>query len=94
MNTCLEGQRRQWRMFGKTVGVMILSAWGLLIQGCGKSGIPAASSSQLVSIKITPSTGLLALSGVRQLFATGTYADGTQLDLTAQVTWSSAPTGT
>ena len=92
MNTCPKGQRRQWGMFGKVVSAMALSLWVLLIQGCGKPANPVTS--ELVSIKITPSTALLALGGVRQMLATGTYADGTQQDLTAQVTWSTTTTGT
>jgi hypothetical protein len=44
----------------------------------------------MVAIKVGPSTKYLPLAGVRQLIATGVYSDGTQIDITSQVTWSAS----
>lgn len=48
------------------------------------------SSATLGAITVTPASFSLALGQSRQLTATGTFSDGTSLDLTNQVTWSSS----
>jgi len=60
---------------------------GLVACGGGDSSVknPAA---QLESIHITPSTSLLLFGSNRQLQATGIFSDGSQRDVTTQVTWS------
>src|SRR5579872_47145 len=64
----------------------------LVWQACGGSSVgrPLTNSSSLVSIQITPSTQLLPLASSRQLIATGAYSDGSSVDLTSKVTWSSS----
>ena len=45
------------------------------------------------SIAVTPATSTLVVGGTVALHATGTYSDGTMVDLTSSVVWtSSAPT--
>jgi phospholipase C len=44
----------------------------------------------LVSIAVTPGNASIALGTNQQFAATGTYADGSTLDLTASTTWSSS----
>jgi hypothetical protein len=70
-----------------------------VLQGCSSSTSFSTSSAGnpapgvvLQAIKISPSTPLLALASSRQLFALGTYNDGSTLDLTSQVTWSTSST--
>jgi hypothetical protein len=64
--------------------MILLCAIAMLLQGCGGGSTPVPS---LVSIKISPTTAILPLAGKRQLQATGVYTDGTQLDISQQVTW-------
>ncbi|MGH9917632.1 MAG: Ig-like domain-containing protein, partial [Nitrososphaerales archaeon] len=47
----------------------------------------------LVSIAVTPASQTLYVGQTQQYAATGTYSDGSMLNLTAQVTWSSSATG-
>jgi hypothetical protein len=46
----------------------------------------------LQSIAVTPANPTVTASGTQQFYATGTFNDGTQQDLTTQVTWTSADT--
>jgi hypothetical protein len=52
------------------------------------------SSAALVSIEVTPTNPQIALGTSGQFAATGTFADGTTHDLTAQVLWESSAAGT
>lgn len=47
----------------------------------------------LTSIAITPADPSVDSGSTQQFYATGTYNDGTQQDLTTQVTWNSADSG-
>ena len=68
------------------------------LEGCGSSSAnsfhPTPSNPApgvfLQSLKITPTTPLLGLSSNRQLYATGSYNDGSSADLSADVTWSAS----
>jgi uncharacterized protein YjdB len=51
------------------------------------------SSATLSSIAVTPATATIAVTTQKQFTATGTYSDGTSLDLTTQVTWSTGSSG-
>lgn len=75
--------------FGRTLSLTTLLIAGLLLQACGggKSS-DTQGAGPMVAIAITPTNTLLPLGGVRQLTATGTLANGNQLDITSQVTWS------
>ena len=46
----------------------------------------------LVSIAVTPPNPSVLVNGTQQFTATGTYSDSSQLDITSNVTWSSADT--
>lgn len=48
------------------------------------------SSATLSALTVTPASFSLGLGQSRQLTATGTFSDGSSLDLTNQVTWSSS----
>ena len=50
------------------------------------------SSATLASIAITPNPATVAVSGNAALTATGTFSDGTTLDVTNRVTWTSSDT--
>jgi hypothetical protein len=80
---------------GKILITTLMAAAIFWLQGCGVAGPPYITPS-LKAIQITPSTSLILLAGSRQLIATGLYSDGSTLDLTSQVSWttSSAPSST
>jgi hypothetical protein len=71
--------------------------WSIMILplGCGGGGGGGggAPASPLVSISVTPSSATIAAGGSQQFTATGTLADGSQVNLTSQVTWSATPAG-
>ncbi len=48
------------------------------------------TSTSLASIAVTPTNPSLAAGLTQQFTATGTYSDGTTLDITSSVTWNSA----
>jgi hypothetical protein len=66
------------------------------VAGCGNGGggrdpILGGSASVLqglVSIKVTPATASIPVSGIQQYTATGTYNDGSSKDVTASSTWA------
>jgi hypothetical protein len=66
------------------------------VAGCGNGGggrdpILGGSVSVLqglVSIKVTPATASIPVSGTQQYTATGTYNDGSSKDVTASSTWT------
>jgi hypothetical protein len=51
------------------------------------------SAAELVSLAITPANPTLILGSTQQFTATGTYTDGTNLDVSSSVAWSSSSTG-
>jgi hypothetical protein len=46
----------------------------------------------LISISVTPASPTVTVNGTQQFLAVGTYNDGTQQDLTSQVTWNTSNT--
>jgi hypothetical protein len=58
----------------------------------GKSGTATltGTAATLVTIKVTPATASISKGVSVQLKATGTYSDGTTLDITSQVSWTSS----
>ena len=48
------------------------------------------SNATLVSIALVPSTASIAVGGNQPFAATGTFSDGSSLDITSQVNWSSS----
>jgi hypothetical protein len=54
----------------------------------------AGTAPALTSIAVTPVNPTITLGTTSQFTATGTYADSTTRDITAQVTWSSSSTAT
>jgi trimeric autotransporter adhesin len=65
-----------------------------LIAGCGFSSnsisIVGPAPPTLTSISVTPANLTLHAGATRQFIATGGYSDGSQQNITASVTWSSA----
>lgn len=84
----------------RVVLAALISASVCIFQGCGGSSSPhPASSTQnpapgvtLEQIKITPSNSIILLAEARQLFATGIYSDGSSIDISTEVNWSTAST--
>jgi hypothetical protein len=66
------------------------------VAGCGNGGGgrdpilggSAAVLQGLVSVKVTPATALIPVTGTQQYTATGTYNDGSSKDVTASSTWT------
>ena len=60
----------------------------------GQSGTSTVTvtPAALVSIAVTPAISTLLVGGTVALHAIGTYSDGTMVDLTASVIWSSSAT--
>ncbi len=71
----------------------------VLLAGCSGShpnnqtptALNPAPGVMLERISITPSTPIMLLTESRQLYATGIYSDGSSVDISSSVTWSSSP---
>jgi formylglycine-generating enzyme required for sulfatase activity/uncharacterized protein YjdB len=74
-------------------GPLLITATPL---GSTKTGTAAltVTAATLVSIAVTPSTSSVSAGLTQQYTATGTYTDGSTVDITGQVTWSSSVTAT
>ena len=76
-----------------TLTVTVLWAVCWLMPGCGGTSTPSTQApGELVAITINPPTALLPLASNRQLQALGVLSNGTQQDITSQVTWSVSST--
>jgi len=75
---------------GVSVGTVSITATSDSIVGTGSL---AVTSANLVSIAVTPATPTIAKGTTQQFVATGTYSDGSTLDITSLVNWSSSNTG-
>jgi hypothetical protein len=60
------------------------------LAGVAGSTTLTVTSASLTSIVVSPSTVALHVKGTMQLTATGTFSDGTTLDVTSQVSWKSS----
>src|ERR1700688_2942380 len=79
---------------GRKRKAALLLCFAGLIAGCGFSSssisIVGPAPPTLTSISVTPANLTLHVGSMRQFIATGGYSDGSQQDITASVTWSSA----
>jgi trimeric autotransporter adhesin len=71
------------------VGTSVITATSGGVSGTSALTVTPAA---LVSIVVTPTSASVATGLQQQLEATGHYTDGTTLNITAQVTWSSSAT--
>lgn len=81
--------------------VLTLAALALSFACGGNTNFSKPTSSNpgpgvtLQNIKITPASSIILLTETRQLFAMGTYSDGSTVDISSSVTWgTNTPTGT
>jgi DNA-binding beta-propeller fold protein YncE len=74
---------------GVSPGTSVITATSGSISGNTTLTVTAAT---LVSISVIPTNPTVASNFTRQLTAIGHYSNGTTLDITSQVTWSSATT--
>jgi len=74
------------RRLSGLLAVTVLCA--LVLVGCGSSH----KKTTVVSIAVTPTAPSIKVGATQQFTATGTNKDGTQTDVTSQVTWKSATT--
>lgn len=70
-----------------SVGTSSISATRGAVSGSAQLTVTNAT---LTALAVTPASAALRLGESRQLTATATFSDGTQLDITNQVTWSSS----
>lgn len=90
-SNCSKGMR-----MSRNLAVVFVVAAAALTCACGGGSAnvtsPSASTPTpgvtLQKIKITPASSIIQLAQSRQLFAQGTYSDGTTQDLSSSVTWS------
>ena len=62
--------------------------FGLVVLFALVSAVTDLSAQTLQSISVSPSSATLPVGGLQQQFmATGTYSDGSKVDLTASATW-------
>lgn len=76
---------------GAGIGATTVTATSGSVSGSANITVTAAT---LVSIAVTPANSTILLLGHKQMTATGTYTDGSQVNITESVTWSSSNTGT
>jgi len=74
---------------GRAAGMAVVSA---LYGGHSDGASVTVTSATLNSITVSPPTATLAATGLQAFTATGIYSDGSSLDITTQVTWSSDDT--
>jgi hypothetical protein len=74
----------------KSVGTSVVTA---TMSGLVAQSTVTVTPASLLTISITPSLSTLSVAGTVALTATGTFSDGTMVDLTASVTWSASPGG-
>jgi 6-phosphogluconolactonase (cycloisomerase 2 family) len=83
-----------WAQGRKAMQAALLLCFAGLIAGCGFSSnaisIVGPPPPTLTSISVAPANLTLEVGATRQFTATGGYSDGSQQDITASVTWSSA----
>jgi subtilisin-like proprotein convertase family protein/subtilisin family serine protease len=72
---------------GQEIGTASITASSSGVTGTGSATVTGAG---LARIEVTPAPFSLPAGGARQLTATGTYADGSTANLTAQVAWTSS----
>jgi hypothetical protein len=59
-------------------------------QGVTGSDDVTVSAATLTAIKVTPATATVSVQGLQQFTATGSFSDGSSLDVTNYVTWLSS----
>ena len=106
MNTPTQHPFFEPTLLRRMAGAVTLWLAALILTACGNSGTSTATTviqsgspsnltTQLASIAIGPPDTNLPRGLVHQYTATGIYADGSKLDLTTSVVWTSsnAPVG-
>ena len=74
----------------KSVGTSVITATDGMLTAESTVSVTTAS---LVSISVSPASSTLSPGGTAALKAVGTFSDGSMVDLTGTVTWTSAPAG-
>jgi hypothetical protein len=62
--------------------------------GGSAAGAGGTMNVTLTSIAVTPASPTIMVGGTQQFVATGTYSDGSHMDLSGSATWTSATTAT
>lgn len=75
------------RVSGVATGTTAVTATLGSVSGRGDVTVTAAT---LVSVAVTPDNATIGAGGTLQYTATGTFSDGSKLDLTRQVVWASS----
>jgi hypothetical protein len=86
-------KRKQLRFLGYFLILGLIASLTLGVAACG-SKTTTTTTATLSSIAVTPaSPASLVVGSTQQFIATGTYSDGSIVDITSQVTWASDTTG-
>ena len=84
---------KQIRFIGFSLAIGLMSALTMVMVSCSAVSISPISSLKLSSIALAPaSPAKLTVGYTMQFFATGTYSDGSTVDITSKVTWTSSNT--
>ena len=87
-------KRKQLRFTGYFLVIGLIASLTLGLAACGSKTITTTTTT-LSSIAVTPaSLTSLVVGSTQQFIATGTYSDGSNMDISSQVTWASDTTGT
>jgi uncharacterized protein YjdB len=87
-------KRKQLRFTGYFLVIGLIASLALGLAACGSKTITTTTTT-LSSIAVTPaSLTSLVVGSTQQFIATGTYSDGSTIDISSQVTWASDATGT
>ena len=87
-------KRKQLRFIGYFLVIGLIASLTLGMAACG-SKTTTATTTTLSSIAVTPASPTsLVVGSTQQFIATGTYSDGSTMDISSQVTWASDTTGT
>ena len=89
-------KRKQLRFLGYFLILGLIASLTLGVAACGSktTTTTTATTATLSSIAVTPaSPASLVVGSTQQFIATGTYSDGSIVDITSQVTWASDTTG-
>ena len=90
-------KRKQIRLIGYCMAIVLIVALELIMPACSSTStftqIPITTTTTLIMVSVEPAYPAdLAVGSTQQFTATGTYSDGSTMDITNQVTWASSAT--
>lgn len=77
-------------MGASLLNLLLVFCMGLPLTACGGGGTTTHPQKTLTSIQIAPRSPLLKAGTTQQLTVTGTYSDGSTVDVTSSAAWASS----